>query len=78
MKLADWLKREGIKRGEFAERVGVSPGRMTQLCAGEWLSRDTAEAIARETNGEVTPNDFLDAVPAPGDPFATVDTNIPF
>ncbi|MCC2651763.1 MAG: ribB, partial [Microvirga sp.] len=34
---------------------------ITQMCNSEqaWLSRDTADLIARETRGAVTPNDFL-------------------
>jgi 3,4-dihydroxy 2-butanone 4-phosphate synthase/GTP cyclohydrolase II len=61
MKLAAWLIRHRVSRVEFARRIGVTPGAVTQLCKdeGAWLSRDTAETIARETRGAVTPNDFL-------------------
>lgn len=61
MKLADWLTRNRMTRVEFARRIGVSPGAVTQLCNndGAWLSRDTAELILRETHGAVTPNDFI-------------------
>jgi 3,4-dihydroxy 2-butanone 4-phosphate synthase/GTP cyclohydrolase II len=61
MKLADWLRTHSISRVDFARRIGVSPGAITQLCKdeGAWLSRETAELIARETQGSVTPNDFL-------------------
>ena len=61
MKLAEWLSRNGISRVEFARRIGVTPGAITQMCNSDhaWLSRDTAEMIARETRGAVTPNDFL-------------------
>jgi 3,4-dihydroxy 2-butanone 4-phosphate synthase/GTP cyclohydrolase II len=61
MKLADWLIRNGVKRSDFARRIGVSPGAITQICgnAGAWVSRDTAEMILAETRGAVTPNDFL-------------------
>lgn len=60
MKLSDWLETHDVSRTEFARRIGVSKGLITQLCRedGAWLSRDTAELIARETNGAVTPNDF--------------------
>jgi 3,4-dihydroxy 2-butanone 4-phosphate synthase/GTP cyclohydrolase II len=63
MKLAEWLSRNGMSRVEFARRIGVTPGAITQMCNSEqaWLSRDTAELIARETRGGVTPNDFLPA-----------------
>jgi 3,4-dihydroxy 2-butanone 4-phosphate synthase / GTP cyclohydrolase II len=42
MKLADWLIRNGVKRSDFARRIGVSPGAITQICrdAGAWVSRD--------------------------------------
>lgn len=61
MKLAEWLSRNGMSRVEFARRIGVTPGAVTQMCNSEhaWLSRDTAELVARETRGAVTPNDFL-------------------
>jgi len=61
MKLADWLTRNGVKRSDFARRIGVSPGAITQICRGEgaWVSRETAEQILAQTRGAVTPNDFL-------------------
>ncbi len=61
MKLADWLLRNGVKRSDFARRIGVSPGAVTQICRtdGAWVSRETAEQIVAQTRGAVTPNDFL-------------------
>src|SRR5450755_2253967 len=61
MKLADWLSRNDVKRSDFARRVGLSPGAITQICRdeGAWISRETAEHIFAETKGAVTPNDFL-------------------
>jgi 3,4-dihydroxy 2-butanone 4-phosphate synthase/GTP cyclohydrolase II len=61
MRLADWLLQKRMSRVEFARRVGLSPGAITQLCNSDhaWMSRETAEQIARETRGAVTPNDFL-------------------
>ena len=70
MRLNDWLTREGIRRTKFADRIGVSPATITALCndAAPWMSRATAEAIVRETGGEVGPGDFLIAqVPAPSE-----------
>ena len=60
MRLADWLKQNNVSRVDFARRIGVSPGSITQLCNYEtaWMSRETAALIARETRGAVTPNDF--------------------
>lgn len=65
MKLADWLTLTRTKRIDFAKAIGVSPGAVTQLCNPEaaWVSRETAAAIARETRGAVTPNDFLGLAP---------------
>ncbi len=61
MKLGDWLKRKRVTRADFARRIGVSPGAVTPICRehGPWLSRETAERIVAETQGAVTPNDFL-------------------
>jgi 3,4-dihydroxy 2-butanone 4-phosphate synthase/GTP cyclohydrolase II len=67
MKLADWLTRNNVKRSDFARRIGLSPGAVTQICRGEgaWVSRDTAEQILAQTRGAVTPNDFLALAPTP-------------
>ena len=67
MKLADWLTRNGVKRSDFARRIGVSPGAVTQICRdeGAWVSRETAEQILAQTQGAVTPNDFLALISAP-------------
>jgi 3,4-dihydroxy 2-butanone 4-phosphate synthase/GTP cyclohydrolase II len=61
MKLSQWLAAKRIPRVEFARRIGVTPGAVTQLCNNDlaWMSRETASLIARETRGAVTPNDFL-------------------
>jgi 3,4-dihydroxy 2-butanone 4-phosphate synthase / GTP cyclohydrolase II len=66
MKLGDWLKRNQVSRTDFARRIGVSPGAVTLICRehGSWLSRETAERIVAETQGAVTPNDFLSGPPA--------------
>jgi 3,4-dihydroxy 2-butanone 4-phosphate synthase/GTP cyclohydrolase II len=66
MKLGEWLRRNGVTRADFARRIGVSPGAVTLICRehGSWLSRETAERIVAETQGAVTPNDFLTAPPA--------------
>ncbi len=61
MKLGDWLKRNSVTRADFARRIGVSAGAVTLICReqGAWVSRETAERIVVETDGAVTPNDFL-------------------
>ncbi len=60
MKLSAYLELHSIKRGEFAGRIGVSNGRVTQLCEeGGWPSLALAERIAAVTGGAVTADDFL-------------------
>lgn len=63
MKLSEYLEQHSIKRNDFASRIGVSGGRVTQLCEdGGWPSREVAERIAVETGGKVTADDFLQIV----------------
>ncbi len=61
MKLGAWLQQNNISRTDFARRVGLSKGAISQICNqdGAWVSRETALHILRETSGAVTPNDFL-------------------
>ncbi|NLH79529.1 MAG: 3,4-dihydroxy-2-butanone-4-phosphate synthase [Phyllobacteriaceae bacterium] len=61
MRLSDWLSRTKETRSGFARRIGLSPAAVTALCndPAVWISRETAEKIARATRGAVTPDDFL-------------------
>lgn len=60
MRLDDWIKAQGTTRAKFAERVGVSPSLIAQLCTDRvWPGKGVAARIAAETSGEVTANDFL-------------------
>lgn len=60
MKLADYLDRTRIARGEFATLIGATGGWVTQLCQDKgWPSREMAQKIAAATNGQVTANDFM-------------------
>lgn len=62
MFLIDWLRREGIRRADFARNIGVSPAWVTLLCDGRgWPSRAVAERIANATKDEVTAADFVRA-----------------
>lgn len=64
MKLAEWLKKTKTRRYSFAERIGVQPSVVSDYCKGRYCPRPkVAEAIIRETGGEVTANDFLSLVP---------------
>jgi 3,4-dihydroxy 2-butanone 4-phosphate synthase / GTP cyclohydrolase II len=66
MKLADWLSipnPDGSRkrRRDFALRIGVTPSMITAYCEDRmWPGRERMEAIARETRGAVTANDFID------------------
>lgn len=61
MILADWLKKNDIRRRDFAARIGVTPSAITDYCErGVWPKKETMQAIVRETAGEVTANDFLE------------------
>lgn len=61
MKLADYLSQAEIKPSAFAERLGVTRQTLWRYMSGdrrpEW---DVLERIRAETDGQVTPNDFLD------------------
>jgi 3,4-dihydroxy 2-butanone 4-phosphate synthase/GTP cyclohydrolase II len=62
MKLDDWLKLNNVSRSDFARRIGMSKGSVSQFCNQDkaWVSREAAQQILRETGGAVTPNDFLE------------------
>lgn len=61
-KLAAWLNAypKPMKKIDFAEKLGVTPSYVTQLCKLDypWVSREKALLIAEITNGAVTPNDL--------------------
>jgi len=48
MDLSGWLERNKTPRSAFARAVGVSPGRITQICEGELPSLELAERIVEE------------------------------
>lgn len=66
MKLADWLdlpNPDGSRkrRDEFASRIDVTPQMISGYCRGKyWPSKERQEAIYRETDGAVAPNDWAD------------------
>jgi transcriptional regulator with XRE-family HTH domain len=67
MKLADYLKANKITLETFAKQIGRDTSTISRLARGlnrpDW---DTMQAIAEATNGEVQPNDFLEAAsPSP-------------
>jgi len=60
-KLGTWLKANGIARSEFALALGCSHVAVTRYVLGDrFPERDILIAIYVATNGEITPNDFVD------------------
>lgn len=66
MKLSQWFEipnPDGSKKskGAFARRIRVTPQIISAYCKNDmWPGRDKMEAIARETDGQVTANDFVE------------------
>ena len=58
MKLAEWLKRTGTTQAAFAEAIGVSQGRISQIVAGDAPSLEVAIRIEKATKGRVKPADL--------------------
>lgn len=54
MRLTDWLKKYGVPQRAFAARIGMSQGRVSQICAVGTDSLSTAAKIEAATDGEVT------------------------
>lgn len=61
-KLATYLKREKLTLDQFGKRIGRSAATVSRLARAvnkpDW---DTAEAIERATEGEITISDFRDS-----------------
>ena len=63
MKLEDWLKARDLTQIQFAEISGVDQPTISRIIKDPHKRKPGWEvlvAIARATDGEVTPNDFLD------------------
>ena len=54
MRISEWLEKQGMTQAAFAARIGVSQGRISQICASGTDSLSTAARIAQATGGEVT------------------------
>jgi DNA-binding transcriptional regulator YdaS (Cro superfamily) len=54
MRISEWLTKEGMTQRAFAARIGVSQGRVSQICALGTDSLSMAARIVRATRGEVT------------------------
>jgi 3,4-dihydroxy 2-butanone 4-phosphate synthase/GTP cyclohydrolase II len=61
MKLSQWFEQTKRQKRAFANDIGVTPQMISAYCKGDvWPSKETMKAIARETGGAVTPNDWAD------------------
>jgi len=54
MRLADWLAKEGMTQQAFADLIGVTQGRVSQICLYGTGSLATAAKIVDACNGEVS------------------------
>lgn len=62
-KLFKMLIDEGLKKGEFRKKVGISEGTLSKLSRNENVSMDVIVKICRKMN--CTVDDILDIVPSP-------------
>jgi transcriptional regulator with XRE-family HTH domain len=58
MQFAEWFRSSGLTQQAFADRVGVTQGRIAQLLDGDAPSLALAIKIMDATGGAVTPNDW--------------------
>lgn len=70
MKLDQWLDTPNPdgsrkRRDAFAASIGVTPQMISAYCNGTWPGKERMVEIVRQTNSEVTANDFLDIYPEP-------------
>lgn len=65
-KLDTYLAQAGMTAAAFAAKLEVSAATISRLRKGKQTpSWELLRKIAIETNGAVSPNDFLDSEPAP-------------
>lgn len=71
MTLSEWLTKNQIADTAFADRIGVSRQALHRYKNGRRPEWSVLERIVRETEGAVTPNDFIEIPqPAPNEPPA--------
>ena len=58
MKLADYLKRNGLTNAAFGERIGMTREAVRRYCVDGMPSRAVMAKIHAATDGAVGPNDF--------------------
>ena len=62
-KLFKMLIDEGLKKGEFRKKVGISEGTLSKLSRNENVSMDVIVKICRELN--CTVDEIMDVLPSP-------------
>ena len=71
MHLADWIVREGLTQESAAQKIGCSRTALSRILPGRNGKAQRKPSwrllpkIVKATNGEVTANDFMDAIPDP-------------
>ena len=59
MKLKDYLAERGIKQADFAVLIEADQSTVSRLLNGAIPTQRVMKAIAEQTKGEVTANDFF-------------------
>ena len=62
-KLFKMLIDEGLKKGDFRKKVGISEGTLSKLSRNENVSMDVIVKICREMN--CTVDEIMDVLPSP-------------
>jgi len=57
--LSKYLAETGIKRSDFARRLGVTRARVTQICSGGVAHLELARRIEAETGGKIPVDAWL-------------------
>ena len=66
MKLEEWLRKEGMLRRAFAERIGASPSTVSLLINGQRKpSLEMAQRIQEATKGKVKMTEWRKGCSAP-------------
>lgn len=60
MKLRDWLNENNVTQSSLAQSLGLNRSTISLILSGRHSpSSETMRGIARETDNQVTPNDFI-------------------
>ena len=59
MRIGEWLQKHSVTQRAFAEKIGMTQGRISQICASGTDSLSTARKIETATDGEVTTGECM-------------------